>query len=282
MFQLKWWTKLALVAVFFIAMGFWLAPYFAGNQVVNPVFLQMGDFTIYWYGLLMALAVLLGTGFSIFYLNRWFGFDIDTIVTAIIWLVVGGMVGARLVFVGLKWSLFAGDWTQIFNYTQGGLSIHGAILGGFLALVCYARLSKHSTLEFANLFIPAVVLGQAIGRFGNFFNQEAFGGPSQLPWKMWVAPQFRPVSFETTEYFHPTFLYESLGLLVILAFLLMWLPKHRTTLFGWYLVLYSSLRFIVEFFRIDSDMWYLLTIAQWASVAIVIVGWWLIAKSKKI
>ena len=168
------------------------------------------------------------------------------------------------------------------NYIQWGLSIHGTILGGLLALAIYSRLSNLPVLKFANLFIPAVVLGQAIVRFGNFFNQEAFGGPTTIPWKMFVSPEFRPVGLEEVAFFHPTFLYESIGLLIILGILLALLKKNPSVLFGWYLILYSSLRFFIEYARIDSDMWGPLTIAQWASIGIVIIGVWLITKYRKI
>jgi phosphatidylglycerol:prolipoprotein diacylglycerol transferase len=278
---MKTWTKFALVALFLILVGFWLVPFFAGEKFINPIFFAFGGFTVYWYGFLITMAIILGTLLSIKYVNRFFGFDIDTMLTAVIWLIIGGMVGARLVFVILKWSFFAGDWIQILHYTQGGLSIHGAILGGLAALAIYAHMAKLPVLKFANLFIPAVVLGQAIGRFGNFFNQEAFGGPTDLPWKMFVSPEFRPETLQTVVFFHPTILYESIGLLIILVVLLSLLKRNPSVLFGWYLVLYSSLRFVIEFFRIDSDMWEMFTVAQWASIGIVIVGVWLIAKYKK-
>lgn len=281
MINMKTWTKFALVALFLILVGFWLVPFFAGEKFINPIFFAFGGFTVYWYGFLITMAIILGTLLSIKYVNRFFGFDIDTMLTAVIWLIIGGMVGARLVFVILKWSFFAGDWIQILHYTQGGLSIHGAILGGLAALAIYAHMAKLPVLKFANLFIPAVVLGQAIGRFGNFFNQEAFGGPTDLPWKMFVSPEFRPETLQTVVFFHPTFLYESIGLLIILVVLLSLLKRNPSVLFGWYLVLYSSLRFVIEFFRIDSDMWEMFTVAQWASIGIVIVGVWLIAKYKK-
>ncbi|MDD5605917.1 MAG: prolipoprotein diacylglyceryl transferase [Patescibacteria group bacterium] len=281
MAKMAMWIKLALAALFLVGLGFWLRPFFAGDRLLQPILAQWGDLTLHWYGFLIALGIVFGLGLTLYYTNRFFHVSIDAILTAAIWMIVGGMLGARLVFVLLKWPLFTEDWTQIFAYTAGGLSIHGAVLGGLAALAIYSRLAKISVLKLANLFMPAVVLGQAIGRFGNFFNQEAYGGPTNLPWKMFVTLEMRPAEFTDVAFFHPTFLYEALGLLIILGILFWLIQRQPFVLFGWYLILYSGLRFFIEFLRIDSDMWGVLTVAQWASVAIAGVGAWLLINQRK-
>ncbi|MEA1909467.1 MAG: prolipoprotein diacylglyceryl transferase family protein, partial [Patescibacteria group bacterium] len=122
--------------------------------------------------------------------------------------------------------------------------------------------------------VMPVILGQIIGRFGNFVNQEAFGPPTDLPWKMWVAVNNRPTGFEDFAYFHPTFLYEVIGLIIL--FVILRLFRDRLKLSGsrfWiYIIGYSILRYFVEYFRVDSDFWGSLTVAQWGSLVLIVIG----------
>lgn len=261
-----WWWKLALGAVFACAVGCWLAPYFANARPIDPIWLRVGGFELRWYGLLLAVAVLVGIGI-VLYLNRRFAqLDPDALWFVLIWTVLGGLLGARLMFVLLDWPYYSLHLSQIWQIHEGGMSIHGALLGGAVGLFYSTRRYRLPFWPLTDLISVALPLGQAIGRFGNFFNQEAFGGPTQLPWKMFVAPPFRPTGLEQASYFHPTFLYEAIGDLLIFA-VLWWafprrLPAGRLAL--WYLLLYSSWRYVVEWFRVDSRYWGVLTIAQWA------------------
>ena len=264
--------KLALGAIFFGVVGWWVAPYFAGTKSLQPIAVQLGSLTVYWYGLLLAVAVAASYWWVARPLARTRGITEEAMLTVSIWTIIGGLIGARMLFVLLKWSDYAGNWSEIWFINAGGLSIHGALLGGVVAVWLTVRSLKISLWPMLDIMAPAVVLGQAIGRWGNFVNQEAFGGPTNLPWKMFVAPQFRPPQWLEAEFFHPTFLYESLGCLAIFG----WLYRQSPNLFrqpgaglAWYLLLYSSLRFLLEFFRVDSDFWGGLTIAQWGSLAIV-------------
>ena len=100
--------------------------------------------------------------------------------------------------------------TKLLPSGKGGIAIHGAILGGLIASLIFARLRRISFWQLADLVAPSLILGQAIGRWGNFFNSEAFGRPTDLPWKLYIPLERRPVGYERFEYFHPTFLYESL------------------------------------------------------------------------
>lgn len=260
-----------------ILLGGWLLiwliqPYFSGAKLINPIWLDLGVWQIHWYGLLMALAVLWG----------WWWLAKESRGTELasrsldltIWVVVGGLIGARLLFVILKWPEFSGHWTEIINLSQGGLSIHGAILGGASAVLVYCRRLGLPVAKTLDLLIIPLIVGQMIGRWGNFFNQEAFGGPTNSPWKMWVAPIFRPQGYENFSWFHPTFLYEIIGLGLILGLIL--IIKKRRLLPGSltliYLLSYSVLRFGIEFFRIDSDKWASLTVAQWGSLLIIMGG----------
>jgi phosphatidylglycerol:prolipoprotein diacylglycerol transferase len=201
--------------------------------------------------------------------------DITTedVVSAATWTAIGGIIGARLLFVVLKWSDYSHNLTEIIDIQQGGLSIHGAVLGGAIALFLYTVIEKKSFLLLADLFALVLPLGQLIGRFGNFFNQEAFGGPTTLPWKMFVNLSNRPDGYEIFKYFHPTFLYEGIGNLLILILLLRVYQKSHLPgqIVSIYLIMYSGLRFVTEIFRVDSDRWFTISLAQWASLAIIII-----------
>ena len=262
----------ALGLIISVVIYWWLQPYFLGVKTIQPVIFRVGDWPIHWYGLLMAVAVLL----AIFVVSRlvkntvWEPHILGLIASA----ALGGIIGARLLFVILKWQYFAVAPAEILDLPGGGLSIHGALLGGALSIYLYCRANRLSFGQASDILVPWVTLGQMIGRFGNFFNQEAFGGPTSLPWKMWVAPEFRPYPFRNYSWFHPTFLYESIGLLIILLILL--IAQQKKLLAGSvtliYLIAYSVLRFGIEFFRIDSDKWGALTVAQWGSLAIILLG----------
>lgn len=269
-FRIFIWVLIGLFGLGIIAL--WLTPYFSGFKEVNPVLLQIGSISIHWYGLLIAIGVLIGLWWVEKRASQTTFFH--HIFNLSILAVVFGIVGARLLFVVLKWSEFSNNWLDIVNLQNGGLSIHGAVLGAIIAILIYTKLHKLPVLKVLDVFVPAVLLGNAIGRFGNFFNQEAFGAPTDLPWKMFVREEFRPVGLESSEFFHPTFLYSAIGLLVILMIILL---LERKRLFDGaitlaYFFFYSVLRFVIEFFRIDNDHWGLLTVAQWGSLIIIIVA----------
>ena len=267
----KWWLVVAALGIIWLAISV-LKPYFAGVTLINPVLLSWGHWQIHWYGLLLALALLLGW--------RWLEIEAKgtklapQVIDLVIWIALSGMIGARLLFVILKWSEFEGSAGAMMNLTQGGLSIHGAILGGAAATFIYCRINKLPVWWVLDMLVPPLILGQIIGRLGNFFNQEAFGGPTDLPWKMWVAPVYRPEVLKNFNFFHPTFLYEMIGLGIILW--LIQLVRKRVYSAGSlvliYFISYSVLRFGIEFFRVDSDKWGQLTVAQWGSLVIIMGG----------
>jgi len=263
---------IGLIALIISVIIIWLQPYFSGAKLINPIFMHIGSWSIHWYGLLMATAVIWGW--------QWLtratrGTKLSSqIIDLVIWLTLGGILGARLLFVVLKWPEFAGHWGEIFALTQGGLSIHGALIGGAIAVFIYCRRQKLSFLEVGDLLIVPLITGQIIGRLGNFFNQEAFGGPTSVLWKMWVAPEFRPPGWESYSWFHPTFLYEMIGLGLLFG-LVSWVrqtPRRAGFLVWLYLVGYSVLRFGIEFYRLDSDKWGALSVAQWGSLVIIMGG----------
>lgn len=245
----------------------------------GPVLVELGPLTIRWYGLLIASAVLIGVSLSQALAKRR-QVDPDLIGDLIIWLVVAAIPSARLYYVLFQWQEYAQRPEDIIAIWKGGIAIHGAILGGLVASLIFAKVKRVSFWQLADLVAPSLILGQAIGRWGNFFNSEAFGRPTNLPWKLFIPPENRPAGYENVAYFHPTFLYESLwnlmvfGILITLFFRgLRGKPALRVgTLFLVYLVSYSLGRFWIEGLRTDSLMIGPLRIAQIISLVEISIG----------
>ncbi len=257
----------------------------------GPVILDIGPISIRWYGLLIAIAVITGVSLSQ-YLAKRRHVNPELIADLSIWLVIGAIPAARLYYVLFQWSEYEQHPEKIIAIWQGGIAIHGAIMGGTLAALIFAKLNRVSFWQLADLVAPSLILGQAIGRWGNFFNSEAFGRPTNLPWKLYIPIQNRPSALINFEYFHPTFLYESLWNLIVFALLITLFfrslsgkPRWRLgTIFLFYVLGYSLGRFLIEGFRIDSLMLGSFRIAQVVSlIAIVLslagLGWMYLFKS---
>ncbi|MBI4785039.1 MAG: prolipoprotein diacylglyceryl transferase [Oscillatoriophycideae cyanobacterium NC_groundwater_1537_Pr4_S-0.65um_50_18] len=250
----------------------------------GPILVDWGFITLRWYGLLIASAVLIGVSLST-YLAKRRGVNPDLIGDLVIWLVLAAIPAARLYYVAFEWKSYAQNPAEILAIWHGGIAIHGAILGGTIATLIFSRLNRVSFWQLADLVAPSLILGQAIGRWGNFFNSEAFGRPTDLPWKLYIPPAQRPPGYTQFDYFHPTFLYESvwdLGVFVLLMTLffrgLSRLPKGGTTrpkvgtLILVYLVAYSLGRFWIEGLRMDSLMFGPIRTAQAISLIGVFLG----------
>ena len=156
----------------------------------------------------------------------------------------------------LKYDFYLRFPTEILAIRHGGISIHGALLGGFIGLVLFAKKRNISIFKLCDISAAGLPLAQPIGRWGNFFNSEAFGTPTNLPWKLYIAPQYRPIPYTDNEYFHPAFLYESILDLIIFFLLFTLIKTNRYKKEGnltlIYLILYSAARIAVESIRIDS------------------------------
>lgn len=245
----------------------------------GPIVVEIGPITIRWYGLLIACAVLIGVSLSQ-YLAKRRHVNPDLLSDLSIWLVIAAIPAARIYYVLFEWSEYAQNPARIIAIWQGGIAIHGAIIGGTLAALIFAKLKRVSFWQLADLVAPSLILGQAIGRWGNFFNSEAFGRPTNLPWKLYIPLERRPPELANYEYFHPTFLYESLWDLMVFGLLLTLFfrglsGKFRLrvgTLFMVYLVAYSLGRFWIEGLRTDSLMLGPLRIAQVVSLSGMVLG----------
>jgi phosphatidylglycerol:prolipoprotein diacylglycerol transferase len=190
---------------------------------------------------------------------------------------IGGLIGARLYYVLFNLDYYQTQpWWRIFAVWEGGLAIHGGLIAGLVAGGAYVWGKGLPLLTYLDIVAPSLALAQAIGRWGNFFNEEAFGGPTDLPWKLFISEPRRPPAYVDQQFFHPTFLYESLwnvGAFLILYFVLRRrLERAPGALFLAYLGLYSLGRFWIEGLRTDSLMLGSFRIAQIVSITAVVVA----------
>ena len=224
----------------------------------GPLVFQLGPFALRWYGVLIATAVLLGLLLAMA-LGRRRGIDPALIADLLPLLVLGAVIGARSYYVALEWRQYQANWTDVFAIWRGGIAIHGALLGGTLVTILFCRWRRQAFWPLLDVLVPAVALGQAIGRWGNFFNSEAFGRPTDLPWAVIIPPANRPTIFLDQASFHPTFLYESLwdlGVCALLLVLFRLASRGRINLPAGamscvYLMAYSSGRVWIEALRLD-------------------------------
>ena len=232
--------------------------------------------SIRWYGVLIASSMALGLWLAAREASRRRESPDDLLKAAEVAL-IGGLIGARLYYVLFNFDYYQTQpWWRMFAVWEGGLAMHGGLIAGLLAGGAYVWAKGLPLLVYLDTVAPSILLAQAVGRWGNFFNEEAFGRPTDLPWKLYISEPRRPPAFVDHQYFHPTFLYESLWNAA--AFLLLYLVLRRRlerapgTLFLAYLGLYSLGRFWIEGLRTDSLMLGTLRVAQLVSVAAVIVA----------
>lgn len=226
---------------------------FLHTYIPDSVLLQIGFLTIHWYGIFIVLGILAAL-FTAKQLGKKEGISADDIYSLSFYVIISGLVGARIYSVLLDLEYYFQHPTQIIAVWQGGLAIHGAIIGGVVAGAIYCVRKKLSLWKYADVVAPGIALGQAIGRWGNFFNQEIFGTPTNVPWGIPIEVQNRPLEYINATHFHPTFLYESiLNLLnfVILILLFRWKKIKPGAVFAIYLLNYALIRIVMEQLRTD-------------------------------
>jgi phosphatidylglycerol:prolipoprotein diacylglycerol transferase len=224
----------------------------------EAVFLAFGPIKIYWYGLFIVLGTVAALTVAMKLAQKQ-KFPTDKLFDLAFWLILFGIIGARIYHIFLEWPYYSKFPLDMIKIWQGGLAIHGGLIAGLIVLILFCRKEKVSFWFLGALIVPGVALGQAIGRWGNYFNQELYGKPTDLPWGLPVDLMHRPMQYLSSEYFHPTFLYESLGNLIIFGIVLFLALKvankkiqnEKVVLLS-YLALYSILRFSTEFIRVDS------------------------------
>jgi len=244
---------------------------------MTEVALHIGDLTIGWYGIMIAIGVLLAIGIALIEAKRR-GEPAEHIINMALLVIPLGAIGARLYHVIDRWEYYMQNPGLIIG--GRGLGIFGAIIGGVLGLIVYTRWKKLNTLRWLDIVAPGLILAQAIGRWGNFFNQELYGYPTDLPWAIYIDPAHRLPGYENYSHFHPLFLYESLWNLLGFAILMLLGRKLRNRLrdgdiFFLYVIHYSIGRFFLEGLKLDVWMLAGIPTARWitglAIVAAIIV-----------
>jgi len=233
-----------------------------------PTGFQLGPLFIRFYGIIVMLGVVVAALVAEREVRRR-GLNTELVWDGLIWLLIGGVVGARLWHVltpppsmvaqGITTRYYLTHPLDILTTWHGGLGLPGAVIGGLVGLYLFTRRRKLDFLQWVDIAAPALAIGQAIGRWGNFVNQELYGAPTDLPWKIYIEPAYRLPEYQDQAYYHPLFLYESLYNLANFA-LLMWLGRRYSSrlrsgdLFLVYLVVYPIGRFLLEFLRLDPAM----------------------------
>ncbi len=226
------------------------------NTIPSAIAVTIGPVPIRWYGIMLTIAVFAGYFLARHYFGK-AGHNKAKFDNLFLPLVLIGLLGARLTNVFLfEWWYFKNHLSEIFNIWQGGLAFHGAIIFGGVYLWQWCKKQSINFLSLLDILAPALTVGQAIGRFGNYFNQELFGLPTNLPWGIPIAEDLRPSQFSIQEYFHPTFLYESIGLIILTIILLLLgrRTKPAGSIFAYYLIGSGLLRFALEFIRVDEQL----------------------------
>jgi len=228
----------------------------------NPILISLGPINIYWYGFFIVLGALSAILIT-FKLAAYYSIKKETIIDLAFWLIIGGIIGARAYHVLLESQYYLSHPADILKIWQGGLAIHGAIFAGLIIIWGFSKKYRRNPWQLAAIIAPGLALAQTIGRWGNYFNHELFGKPTNLPWGIPINIINRPVEYISNEFFHPTFLYESIGnflIFLILIFIHIWIiKKHKFNnsyyllLITYYLISYSLLRFSLEFIRIDPS-----------------------------
>jgi phosphatidylglycerol:prolipoprotein diacylglycerol transferase len=231
----------------------------------DPYGFHIGFLNFRYYGIIIMLGAVAAA-----FLGRWIlhkkGKDPEIVWDALVWLLIFGIIGARLYHIftpsqslldqGIDTMWYLRHPLAILTTWQGGLGMPGALIGGVFGLYLFTRRRQIDLMMLLDVAAPGVALAQAVGRWGNFINQELYGPPTDLPWKIFIRPENRIQGYQAEEYFHPLFLYESLWNLANMAFLLLLWRKlgdrlKSGDLFLCYLITYPLGRFLLEFIRLD-------------------------------
>lgn len=240
---------------------------------MNPVAFEIFGQEIRWYGIIIATGVIAAFVVS-YFLAKKKDLDFDIITDGFLWSFPFSIIGARLYYVAFEFQNYHTFW-EVINIRKGGMAIHGGLIGGLLAAYIFTRVKKINFFEYIDVIMPGVILAQAIGRWGNFMNQEAHGGQVTEAFISKFPEFIQNGMFINGAYYHPTFLYESIwDLLVffILVYILYKKKQNHGVVIGSYMVLYSVGRFFIEGLRTDSLMVLGLRTAQIISLVGIIFG----------
>jgi phosphatidylglycerol:prolipoprotein diacylglycerol transferase len=277
----------SIVTAVIVAIYFFLKVTFSGSLVLDPYLINNSFLHVKWYG------VIIGSSVVVAYLlvrNQLLreGVKEDEFIIAMVVAIPFAVIGGRLFYVAFTWNeYFKYHINQILEPWTGGMAIFGALIGMFFGGWLYLRLNKNASFKYLQAMDAlgmVLPFAQGMGRWGNFFNHEAYGVPTNLPWKMFVPPLYRMPGYENFAFFTPTFIYEGIGDFLIFYILYEFTKKYRMKYgqtFALYLLLYPTLRIFVESLRLDSLWLYSLRIDQVVPVIFIISGGLLFAWIKR-
>lgn len=239
----------------------------------DPIAFSLFGIDVYWYAILIVSGMIMAISLSRKRARNW-GYNPEIVDDLALIILPAAIIGARLYYVIFEWENYRGDLSKILDIRSGGLAIHGGIIAAMIVGYIYCRIKKIDFSTMIDIILPTVPLAQGIGRWGNFVNQEAYGGPTDLPWALIVNGQK----------VHPTFLYESIGDILIFLFLYFYVTKKQKYVglpTGLYFILYGILRFFVEGLRTDSLYMGSIRVAQLVSIVGILLGFLIIIYSNK-
>ena len=244
---------------------------------MNPVLFEIGNFSIRWYSIFLVIAFVIGF-ILIFKEGKRLNIDKDYLFNMMFWTVLFSILGARIYYVLFNFGAYSDNLLEIFKVWHGGLAIHGGIIAGLITVIIYTKKYNVNVQKIIDLIVPSLILGQAIGRWGNFFNSEAHGAATTLEALQDLhIPNFIINGMNINGvYYQPTFLYESLW--CIIGFILLLIIRkfikhlHNGELTAVYLIWYGIGRFFIEMSRTDSLMLGSFKVAQIISIVFIIIG----------
>jgi phosphatidylglycerol:prolipoprotein diacylglycerol transferase len=273
-----------------VGIFFFMKAVFNGSLILNPYLISLGALKIKWYGAIIGSSVIVAYLLARHQLLKE-GVKEEEFLLGMVFVIPFAVLGGRLYYVAFTWDYFSNHLNLILNTRTGGMAIHGALFATFLMTEVFILLRRKikgncsfTYLQAMDAFAMVAPFAQAMGRWGNFFNYEAYGAPTNLPWKMFVPIQYRIPQYIHYKFFTPTFLYETIADLLVFYIVYTYTQKKRTKFgqtFALYLILYSVFRFFNESFRLDSLWFYNLRIAQVVSVVLIIIGAILFAYTNK-
>ncbi|MDD3453048.1 MAG: prolipoprotein diacylglyceryl transferase [Bacilli bacterium] len=252
---------------------------------MNPIALDLGYVTIYWYSIFIFLAFLIGGTLALNESRKW-RISEDFMINLFFYLIISAMIGARLYYVAFNTNYYVDNPLAIFKVWEGGLAIHGGIIFGLLTIILYTKKYKVNTIRIIDILVVSLILGQAIGRWGNFFNGEAHGAVTTLETlQAWHLPQFIINGMNINGiYYIPTFLIESIWCLIGFVILLI-IRNNDYVKLGQvsctYMIWYGIGRFFIEMLRTDSLMLGNFKVAQIVSLIMIVIGVFLFIKIKR-
>lgn len=252
---------------------------------MNPVIFNIGKFSVRWYSVMILVAFLVAY-YVIKKEAKRFDVEKDFIFNLLFWTLIFGIIGARLYYVIFDWDYYSNNLNEILKIWNGGLAIHGGIIAGLITILFYTKKYKLRTIRYTDFIVQGLLIGQSIGRWGNFFNSEAHGLATTFEHlKKMHIPNFiiKGMNINGT-YYSPTFFYESLG--CIIGFIIILIIRRNKyvkvgTPTALYLIIYGTIRFFIERTRTDSLMFCGFKVAMIVSIIMIVIGIIIIIVNKK-